>query len=292
MTPDGPAPAPHAAADAGAAARGSTGWQTLLRCAQGCSLVITEDMPVTPDEGWARALREQLPDSTEVWAVDTACMAPMQSVGKRYVAMSGYRKATQDKRKDRMRAMYGAGDQVMDHTGDAVRACGLGAAPRTGAGGAAPAVAPGSGGAEPSAALKAEPQAAGPAGRDIAANAEPAAAAKPAAKRKAPKQAEPPEKLRRGPTRNCRAAAEARASAAAATESSDEGEEDDDAPAAPPEVAPAAAPAAPEVALEAPAPAGPPPTPVEVELALGALDLREFIKRVPWVDQGVARALS
>ena len=292
MTSDGHATAPQEPAGADAAARGSIGWQKLLHCAHGCSLVVTEDMPVPPDEGWARTLREQLPESIEVWAVDTACMVPLQSVPKRYEVMRAYRQVTQAKRYDRMRAMYGTGDQVRDHTGEAVKACVHGAvqpaaAVKTEGAPAQPAS------EQPAAsAVKAEPAAAQALAAQVAPNT--AASSSKVAKRKASPGPAQPDKRRRGPARRCKDAAAARV-----VEAEESSAEEELVPAQAPADAvavPAATAAAPVEAAAAPPPAlnavHPLPVPLEGALALSTLDLRAFIKRVPWVDQRVARAPS
>jgi photolyase PhrII len=48
----------------------------LHELASEAALVVTEDMPVAPLMGWTESIAEHAP----VWAVDTACLAPMRSV--------------------------------------------------------------------------------------------------------------------------------------------------------------------------------------------------------------------
>ncbi len=55
-------------------------------------LVVTEDMPVTPLRGWTHSLCQST--ATPVVTVDTACVLPMQLVGRAYDRAIAYRKAT------------------------------------------------------------------------------------------------------------------------------------------------------------------------------------------------------
>ncbi len=60
--------------------------------AQQASVVITEDMPVGPARVFLSGLQKRL--STPIICVDTACIVPMQMVGKAYTRASKYRDAT------------------------------------------------------------------------------------------------------------------------------------------------------------------------------------------------------
>jgi hypothetical protein len=71
------------------------GWQALLQLASRAALVVTEDMPVPPDADWLEALAQQLPPGRGLWAVDTACVVPMQLVKKAYERAGGFRAATE-----------------------------------------------------------------------------------------------------------------------------------------------------------------------------------------------------
>ncbi|GLI62670.1 hypothetical protein VaNZ11_005346, partial [Volvox africanus] len=114
-------------------------WEALLAAARHAALVVTEDMPVDPDAAWLAALVRQLeldrasspggscfpvaaagvapqmratserPTVTSrlrpgVWAVDTACVVPMQLVGKAYERAYAFRSATEGLRRQRLRA--------------------------------------------------------------------------------------------------------------------------------------------------------------------------------------------
>ena len=68
----------------------SPGWTHLVRIASACSLVIVEEMPVQPQLGWHQALRAQLPEATTLWAVDTACVLPVQAVEKHYERLATF----------------------------------------------------------------------------------------------------------------------------------------------------------------------------------------------------------
>lgn len=66
----------------------------LRTLAERAALLITEDMPVRPTWPWLRRLVE----TTEcpVWCVDTACIVPMQLVGRAYDRAFRFREATGD----------------------------------------------------------------------------------------------------------------------------------------------------------------------------------------------------
>ena len=63
----------------------------LRTLAERAAIVITEEMPVAPLRGWTRVLGR---DSTPIVAVDTACVVPMQLVGKAYERAFAFRRAT------------------------------------------------------------------------------------------------------------------------------------------------------------------------------------------------------
>jgi photolyase PhrII len=56
------------------------------------ALVVTEDMPVDPIVGWVRGLQETV--AVPIWRVDTACVVPMNRVGRAYDRAFAYRDAT------------------------------------------------------------------------------------------------------------------------------------------------------------------------------------------------------
>jgi photolyase PhrII len=56
------------------------------------ALVVTEDLPVDPIVDWVRQLSKTV--SAPVWLVDTACVVPMNLVGKAYDRAFAYRDAT------------------------------------------------------------------------------------------------------------------------------------------------------------------------------------------------------
>ena len=53
-------------------------------------VVVTEDLPVPPLDGWTRRLAR---DDTPVWAVDTACVVPMNVVGRGHSRAFAFRQA-------------------------------------------------------------------------------------------------------------------------------------------------------------------------------------------------------
>ena len=67
------------------------GWQRLLQLAQGCALVVMEDMPIPHNRRWLQALRTALPGQTQLWAVDTASVMPMLAVERKYEVCAAYR---------------------------------------------------------------------------------------------------------------------------------------------------------------------------------------------------------
>jgi len=58
------------------------------------ALVITEDMPVEPLRGWTRGLARRL--DAPVWAVDTACLAPIALVNRSHDRAFAFRDAVKD----------------------------------------------------------------------------------------------------------------------------------------------------------------------------------------------------
>jgi hypothetical protein len=75
----------------------------LATLARRAALVVTEDMPVQPLEGWTTALAQGA--GCPVWAVDTACTLPMRSVpAKKALRAYRFRKATEGARMARVRA--------------------------------------------------------------------------------------------------------------------------------------------------------------------------------------------
>jgi hypothetical protein len=66
-------------------------WQALRRLAERSVLVVIEDMPAPPETTWAQRLADELPVAVALWAVDTACIVPMNLVTKRYERAFGYR---------------------------------------------------------------------------------------------------------------------------------------------------------------------------------------------------------
>ncbi|MEW5306743.1 MAG: hypothetical protein WDW36_009186 [Sanguina aurantia] len=113
----------------------STGWQALTGLADRAAVVVTEDMPVDPDQGWLDKLSGQLDPGTALWAVDTSCIVPMRLVGKGHERAGGYRAATSGLRDARMR-LYSHGGTA---TSTAAAANTPAAAPSSQAGAPAPA---------------------------------------------------------------------------------------------------------------------------------------------------------
>ena len=68
--------------------------------AERAALVVTEEMPVVPSRTWTRALRRNT--RTPVFAIDTACVVPMQLVGQAYERAFAYRDATKQLYEERL----------------------------------------------------------------------------------------------------------------------------------------------------------------------------------------------
>ncbi len=62
--------------------------------------MVTEDLPVEPLLGWVKALRESC--EVPIWCVDTACVVPMQLIGKPYDRAFKYRDATRKLYEERL----------------------------------------------------------------------------------------------------------------------------------------------------------------------------------------------
>ena len=58
------------------------------------AVVVTEEMPTQPFNGWIDRLAARV--KTPIWAVDTACVVPMQLVGKAYDRAFAFRDATRE----------------------------------------------------------------------------------------------------------------------------------------------------------------------------------------------------
>ncbi|MFO0825372.1 MAG: deoxyribodipyrimidine photo-lyase, partial [Gemmataceae bacterium] len=56
------------------------------------AILVTEEMPVDPIAGWVRRLQDAI--TAPVWLVDTACVVPMNLVGRAYERAFAYRDAT------------------------------------------------------------------------------------------------------------------------------------------------------------------------------------------------------
>ncbi len=67
----------------------------LQQLAERAALTVTDDMPVAPTAAWVRVLARRV--STPVVAVDTACVVPMQLVGRAHDRAFAFRDATKDK---------------------------------------------------------------------------------------------------------------------------------------------------------------------------------------------------
>ncbi len=72
----------------------------LRTLASRAALVVTEDLPVEPITGWVRRLRDTV--AAPVWLVDTACVVPMNLVGRAYDRAFAYREKTQPLREKRL----------------------------------------------------------------------------------------------------------------------------------------------------------------------------------------------
>ncbi len=77
----------------------------LKTLAERAGIVVTEDMPVEPLQSWTGALSRGI--GTPILAVDTACVVPMQLVGRAYDRAFAFRKATSTLYEERLtRAAY------------------------------------------------------------------------------------------------------------------------------------------------------------------------------------------
>jgi photolyase PhrII len=74
----------------------------LKEIAARAALVVTEDMPVAPLDRWAAAVAEAGP----LWLADTACVVPMNLVGRAYERAFAFRKATEGERRVRAAAPW------------------------------------------------------------------------------------------------------------------------------------------------------------------------------------------
>jgi photolyase PhrII len=72
--------------------RGGTG--PLVSLARRAALVVTEDLPAPPFPRWTRTLADRLPMA--LWAVDCACVIPMQTMGRSYDRAFRFRERTGD----------------------------------------------------------------------------------------------------------------------------------------------------------------------------------------------------
>jgi len=82
----------------------------LSTLAQQAAVVVTEDMPVGPATVFLSDLKKQ--SSTPVVCVDTACVVPMQLVGKAYTRAFEYRNATKALYEDRVKIDWPDGDAL------------------------------------------------------------------------------------------------------------------------------------------------------------------------------------
>jgi photolyase PhrII len=74
--------------------RHQTTAKPLQQLAERAAVTITDDMPVLPASGWMRVLARRI--ATPIVAVDTACVVPMQLVGRAYDRAFAYRDATKE----------------------------------------------------------------------------------------------------------------------------------------------------------------------------------------------------
>jgi photolyase PhrII len=72
----------------------------LVQLANLASIIVTEDMPTQPSVGFLRSLKSQT--TTPIIAVDTACVVPMQRVGKAYTRAFEFRDALHDEYESRV----------------------------------------------------------------------------------------------------------------------------------------------------------------------------------------------
>jgi len=70
----------------------------LEKLARSAAVVVTEDFPVEPLRSWTKTLATLAP----VVAVDTACLVPMQSIGRAYERAFAFRRATEAARAERL----------------------------------------------------------------------------------------------------------------------------------------------------------------------------------------------
>ena len=81
----------------------------LTHLANRASLVITEDMPVFPWRTWIDTLSDELDTAAvAMWAVDTACIVPMQLCERAHDRAFTYRNATRKLREQRVRRPWPA----------------------------------------------------------------------------------------------------------------------------------------------------------------------------------------
>lgn len=76
----------------------------LLTLGNRAAAVVTEEMPVEPLRRWTELLARQLPCA--VYSVDTACVVPMQMVGKPFTRAYAYRNATRQQYEQRVSRPY------------------------------------------------------------------------------------------------------------------------------------------------------------------------------------------
>ncbi len=73
----------------------------LTALARRAALVITEEFPAPPFPHWTRQLADRV--NTAVWAVDCACIIPMQSIKRSFARAYAFRKHTQKEYERRLR---------------------------------------------------------------------------------------------------------------------------------------------------------------------------------------------
>ena len=76
----------------------------LRTLARRAALVVTEDLPVPPLTGWTAALRDAV--DTPIWAVDTACVLPMQLVDRSFMRAYAFRDTFKAERALRLRRRW------------------------------------------------------------------------------------------------------------------------------------------------------------------------------------------
>jgi hypothetical protein len=92
---------------------GCDAWEELRGLARGSGCVVMEDMPVEPYRSLVMELAAQ--SMAPLVVVDTACLVPMKSVAKAYLAASAFRTATAARRaallsQEQLRARGGGGE--------------------------------------------------------------------------------------------------------------------------------------------------------------------------------------